>query len=396
MEHIPSFIASIVVLGILIFVHELGHFLVAKWRGVGVIEFALGFGKKLFSFRHGETDYTLRLIPLGGYVRMAGDDPHTVLGDPNHPDRAESLLTGAEDSGPAPELDRFKDPSCWFLKKDLWSRVAIVIAGPLFNLIFAWFLAVGSYAVYGKAKDLNLPVIGGVFPGYPAEKVGIQEGDKVVSINGLALSTWDELADKIKNSEGSDLNLIIERKTTDTSVEKKDFTLKGTLDTADIELLSEAPPDASVSPTRAFKIGIVPQIGREHVGLLEAFTSGTGQIWYLCSLTFRIFGGLIEGVVAPSKVLGGPISVISGAAQSARRGLESIIDFMVLLSVSLFIFNLLPVPILDGGHLMFFAIEALRGKPLSLKWIAIANNVGMVLLLSLMAFAVSNDIIRLF
>lgn len=394
MDHIPSFIASIAILGILIFVHELGHFLVAKWRKVGVIEFALGFGKKLFSFQYGDTEYTLRLIPLGGYVRMAGDDPHTVMGDPENAVRAESLLTGAS-AETAPELDRFKDPACWFLKKSLWSRVAIVLAGPVFNLVFAWFLAVGSYSYFGKATDLNLPIIGGVFPGYPAEKAGIQEKDKVLSVDGSAVTTWVDLAGRIKNSNGTELKLTIERKTKEDQIEVKDVTLNGTLDTADIELLNEPSPEGSPPPEKAFKIGIVPELGREPIGFGEAITSGTGQIWYLCSLTFRIFGGLIEGVVAPSKVLGGPIAVISGAAQSAKRGVESIIDFMILLSVSLFIFNLLPVPILDGGHLMFFAIEALRGKPLSLKWVAIANNVGMVLLLSLMAFALSNDIIRL-
>jgi regulator of sigma E protease len=394
MEHIPSFIASIAILGILIFVHELGHFLVAKWRKVGVIEFALGFGKKIISVRYGETDYTLRLIPLGGYVRMAGDDPHTVMGDPDHPNRAESLLTGAE-NGNAAELERFKDPSCWFLKKGLWSRIAIVLAGPVFNLIFAWFLAVGSFSYFGKATDLNLPVIGGVFPGYPAEKSGIKEKDKVTEINGVAVATWVDLATRIKSSEGKEIKLLIERKSKEGQIEIKEILLSGTLDTADIELLSESSPDKKEASERSFKIGIVPELGREPVSFGEAFNAGTGQIWYLCSLTFRIFGGLIEGVVAPSKVLGGPIAVISGAAQSAKRGIESIIDFMILLSVSLFIFNLLPVPVLDGGHLMFFAIEGLRGKPLSLKWVAIANNVGMVLLLSLMAFALSNDIIRL-
>ena len=208
MSHIPSFIASIAVLGILIFVHELGHFLVAKWRKVGVIEFALGFGKKIFSFRRGDTDYTLRLIPLGGYVRMAGDDPHTVLGDPDHPNRAESLISGADST--TPELDRFKDPDCWFLKKGLWSRVAIVLAGPVFNLIFAWFLAVASYAYYGRAKDVDLPVIGGVFPGYPAEKAGLKEGDKVISVNGTAIATWIELAESIKTSEGKEIKLQVE------------------------------------------------------------------------------------------------------------------------------------------------------------------------------------------
>lgn len=396
MDHVPSFIASIIVLGVLIFVHELGHFLVAKWCKVGVIEFALGFGRKIFGFRYGETDYSLRLIPLGGYVRMAGDDPHTVMGDPDHPNRAESLLTGADSDEVPPEADRFKDPNCWFLKKNLWSRVAIVLAGPVFNLIFAWFLAVGSFAYFGKAKDLNLPVIGGVFPGYPAEKAGIKEGDRILNVNGIDLSRWDQLAETIRNSSGSELKITVERKDESGQLQNKEFILNGTLDTADIDMIAEPASENNAGEPKAFKIGIVPQIGREPVGLGEAFTSGSGQIWYLCSLTFRIFGALIEGVVAPSKVLGGPIAVISGAAQSARRGMESVLDFMVLLSVSLFIFNLLPVPILDGGHLMFFIIEGLRGKPLSLKWIALANNVGMVMLLSLMAFALSNDILRLF
>lgn len=395
MEHLYSFLVSLFVLGVLIFVHELGHFLLAKACGVGVIEFALGFGKKVWSRRRGKTDYSLRIIPLGGYVRMAGDDPHAVLGDPDAPNRAESVLTGADPNNIA-ERERFSDQSQWFLKKNLWARVAIVLAGPVFNLVFAWFLAVGSYAVFGKAKETNEPVIGGVFPKYPADNAGIKEGDRFLTINGQGVSNWVDLAAKVKNSGGEEMRIVIERKDGSGIVEKKEFALKGTLDTADIELLHEPESPDKPAPPPSYKIGIVPQLGRQPVGVGEALLQGTDQIMYLCSLTFRVFGALVTGVVAPSKVIGGPIAVITGAAQSAKRGIESIIDFMVLLSVSLFIFNLLPVPILDGGHLLFFLIEGLRGKPLGLRWIAIANNVGMFLLLSLMAFAVSNDILRLF
>ena len=386
-----SGIGAILILGILIFVHELGHFLAAKWRGVGVIEFALGFGRKLISKKIGETEYTLRLIPLGGFVRMAGDDPNTVFGDPDHPSRAESVLTGA-DENVVEEQQRFNDPKRWFLKKDLWSRAAIVIAGPLFNLIFAWFLAVGSYTVFGKAKDLDVPVIGGVFPGYPADKAGILENDKVISINGKTIASWNELAETILGSGGSELTLDIER-TNNGKLENKQIILKGTEDTADIDLLKE---DAAVNATKQFKVGIVPKLGTEPATFGEALKDGTGKVFFLCKLTFKIFGALIEGVIAPSKVLGGPISVISGAAQSAKRGIESSIEFMILLSVSLCIFNLLPVPILDGGHLLFITIEALVRKPLNLKFVAIANNIGMVMLLSLMIFAISNDLMRLF
>lgn len=401
-----SGIGAILILGILIFVHELGHFLAAKWRGVAVIEFALGFGKKLLSRQIGETEYTLRLIPLGGFVRMAGDDPNTVFGDPDHPNRAESLLTGADQNVEA-ENKQFSDPEKWFLKKDLWSRSAIVIAGPLFNLIFAWFLAVGSYYVYGKVKDLNLPVIGGVFPGYPAEKAGIKEGDRVLSINGAAVASWVDLAETIRSSAGAELTLNVERKAEDGAIENKTFVLKGTDEATDIQLLEDSQADDSQAGNnksadsveeakKSFRVGIVPQLGREPATFSEAFVSGTGQVYYLCSLTFKIFGALIEGVIAPSKVLGGPIAVISGAASSAKRGLESSIEFMVLLSVSLCIFNLLPVPILDGGHLLFILMEAVIRKPLNLKFVAVANNLGMAMLLTLMLFALSNDIMRLF
>jgi regulator of sigma E protease len=391
-----SAIGAVLILGILIFVHELGHFLAAKWRGVGVIEFALGFGKVLIKKHFGGTDYTLRLIPLGGFVRMAGDDPNTVFGDPEHPARAESLLTGADENA-ADEKQRFSDPSSWFLKKSLWSRSAIIIAGPLFNLIFAWILAVGAYSFYGKVKDLDIPVLGAVFPGYPAEAAGLQEGDKILEIDGRAISTWTDLAQTIRDSAGKPLLLKVER-SKGQEPGLKEITLTGTEDTADMDLLvEEAPQDSSgAEPKKVFKVGIVPELGREPASFREALTQGTQQVYYLCSLTFRIFGALIEGVVAPSKVLGGPIAVISGAAKSADRGLESSIEFMVLLSVSLCIFNLLPIPILDGGHLLFIAIEVMMRRPLNLKFIAVANNIGMAMLLSLMLFALSNDLMRLF
>ncbi|RIL08533.1 MAG: RIP metalloprotease RseP [Proteobacteria bacterium] len=390
-EYIYMAVTSVLVLAILIFVHELGHFLIAKLCKVGVVEFAIGFGKKIYQRKYGETYYSLRAIPLGGYVRMVGDDPSQVFsGAEEKPEASGEALIRDE---LAIDQELLSDKSKWFLNKGVPAKAAIVLAGPAFNMIFALVLSIGTYAVYGKVESVNEAVIGDVFPGFPAEAAGLRSKDLVVSVNGVAVSTWQELSGKILNSDGGEIALLVKRQE-DGQEQLKEIKVIPTADTSELSLLDDSP--APQSKPKQHMIGIRPDTFNVPATLQESLLLGSGHVWYLTRLTFRLLGAIVQGAVNPRKVVGGPIAVFTGAAQSAKRGLESLFQFMVLLSVSLAVFNLLPIPILDGGHLMFFLIEAIKGSPVSIRWQTLANQVGMVLLLALMVFAVSNDVIRFF
>jgi regulator of sigma E protease len=362
-----EFLVAVIILGVLIFVHELGHFLLAKWNGVGVLEFSIGFGRKIWKKQVGETSYSIGLIPLGGYVRMLGDDPREVhsAASQNHPER-----------------------SRWFLSKGYLPKASIVLAGPMFNLIFAVFASVASYSLYGQLKSVDLPVIGDVIPGYPAEKAGIQAKDKVISVDGVEVSTWRELADIVAQSAGREMQLEIDRTASGGEIERRSIKLSGTDDTADLAVVEGTLGKKSV------KVGIVPDAERVPVAFSDAVLLGATHVYVLSRVTITGLWGMVQGLISP-KHISGPIFIFKEAAKSANRGFEHVLEFMIFLSVSLAILNLLPIPILDGGHLVFFTLEALRGAPLSLRVQEWANQVGMLILLALMIFAFGNDLLKL-
>ncbi|WKZ56792.1 MAG: RIP metalloprotease RseP [Bdellovibrionota bacterium] len=379
-------VLAITVLGILIFVHELGHFLFAKWNGIGVLDFSIGFGKKLWKRKIGETTYSLGLIPLGGYVRMVGDDPRAVAAGQGLP--AESGDLEAVSTLDDEQARLMADQSKWFLKKGYWAKFWVVFAGPLFNLLFAWFLAIGSIALFGFDSPQNLAKIGEVFPGLPAEKAGLQRGDLVRSVNGVPVTTWEELASKIAGSGGEPVTLEITRQGESGLEQQHTLTLNPTQEIGELALLE------GKDPKKSFKIGIVPSTERMPASLQEAFIGGTNHVLFLSYMTVKGLYGMIQGIISP-KHIAGPIFIFQQAAKSAKRGVDYLIEFMIFLSVSLAILNLLPIPILDGGHLVFFTLEALRRKPLSLRVQEVANQFGMAVLLLLMVFALGNDLLRL-
>ena len=391
-------IVGIPVLGILIFVHELGHFLLAKLCRVGVIEFAIGFGKKLWSRRIGATRYSLRAVPLGGYVRMAGDDPSLV-------DReAKGALAVGEEAtkgfslegqdDPEDEVERGirEDQSGWFLKKKFPAKAAVVLAGPLFNLLFAWILSVASYAWYGAYEHVDEPVIGAVMPNLPAEKAGLLENDRVLSLNGAPLQTWTELSESIHKSKGVELTLQVERRQAGDKVEIKEIKLKGEPENPELALLYKSPRDEPREPF--YVVGIQPSSRAKAVSWGSAVELGTLHVAGVSVLTIRSLVLLVKGAISP-KNIGGPISIMKVAAHSAVRGLERLLAFMIFLSVSLAVLNLLPIPVLDGGHLAIFVVELIIRRPLGLKAYEVANRIGMAFILGLMLFAIFNDIWQL-
>jgi regulator of sigma E protease len=398
-------ISAILVLGILVFVHELGHFLVAKYFGVGVIEFAVGFGRVLTRFQFGETTYTIRMIPLGGFVRMAGDDPTLVHGQPGQTEQelleqaaagASPIEGGKEKLTPLQEA-MVKDKTRWFLKKPYGPRAAIVIAGPLFNFLFAWVLASGMYYTIGLPKIIDGPVtVGGVSPGMPAEVAGVQVGDRILTVNGEQVDTYKKLIEIVRGSSGQPLTVSIERphkERSEAAGEKVDLVINPKAGNPELDALEGTSSD---KPT--YRIGIAPTLKNleyEDIGLMRALGAGKDQVVGLSLQTLRVLKGLLTGLINPQKAIGGPIEIIKQTAQSANEGWVAVISMMIFLNVTLGVMNLLPVPVLDGGHLVLFTLEFLRGRPLSIRFQEYAMRVGMTLLLLLMVFAIGNDIRRL-
>jgi len=342
---------AVLVLGVLIFVHELGHFLVAKRAGVSVLKFSLGFGPKIAGFTRGGTEYLLSAIPLGGYVKMLGEDPKEEVAD----------------------LERS------FSAKPIGWRSLIILAGPGSNFLLA-------IAIFWVVFMVGVPTlttkVGEVMEGFPAREAGLLRGDRIVAIEGQPIEKWEELAKQIHQSPGRPVRLTVEREGQrfDLAVAPKATKQKNLFgEEQEIGLLGIAPAEEFLT---------------ERTNPITAFGRAVYKTYDLSVLILVTFGKLLQGVV-PAKTIGGPLLVAQMAGEQARLGVLNLLFFTALLSINLAILNLLPIPILDGGHLFFALIEAARGKPVSLKKREMAQQVGLVLLVALMIFAFYNDIFRL-
>ena len=345
----------VVVLGILIFFHELGHFLVARLFGVGVEKFSLGFGPKLFGKKIGRTDYIVSAMPLGGYVKMVGENP------------------GA-DINPV-------DIPVSFTHKHVFKRILIVAAGPFFNFLLAVIIFFGIFQIYGSF--ILKPVIGDVTEGSPAQQAGLQKNDQVLEINGLAIKSWEEMAEIITGSRGKSLDLTVRRgeSTFAAKVIPKQISAKN--------IFGEE--------IKRYVIGIKSS-GDTFVRDLnpfQALSESIIQTWKISKLVVISIVKIIQGTVSV-KNIGGPIMIAEMAGQQAREGVVNFIFFIALLSVNLGILNILPIPVLDGGHLIFFFIEAATGHPVSIRVRVIAQQAGIFILILLMIFVFYNDIARIF
>lgn len=434
--------AGIVMLGILVFVHELGHFCVAKLAGVKVLKFSLGFGPRLVSRQWGETEYMVCAIPLGGYVQMLGE--------------------GSGEAGEGGELTEAEKARS-FAEKPVLSRTAIVAAGPLMNLILPFLILPVAYLV-GVNMPAYLdqpPCIGYVVPESEGARAGFLAGDCIQSINGDGMSAWTNTNRALIEHVGSVLQVEVERsgERQVVSLTPADGALEG-LQTigllppqaavvgalapgmpaqqAGIEVgdrilaIGEEPIDSwydlkrviqtsagapvsftversgarqqlEIQPVRddangeAYLIGIAPQQETvfKRFPLGEAIQAGADRTVELIELTITFIQKLFTGHVS-TKNIGGPITVVQIAGQAAQTDLAAILSVLAFLSIQLGILNLLPIPILDGGHLFFNLIELVFRRPLSLRVREIAQQVGLVLLILLMVLAFYNDIMRLF
>lgn len=345
--------AALVGLGVLIVFHEFGHFLLAKLSGVGVLTFSVGFGPKLWVKKKGETEYALSAFPLGGYVKMVGEDP--------------------EEEVQQSDIERS------FAHKGLLTRIAIVAAGPGFNLLLAIILLMVVFLFYG------VPVlstqVGGVEPGSPADRAGIRKGDVIVSLNDQAVREWDELSRGIKESQGKPLDVRIRRDAEDVTVTVAPAKKEGR------NIFGETRDE--------WVIGIGSQVSIEKGNPGLAIVRAFQQTYDYSKLTLLALYKMIKGDVSPRN-LGGPILIAQMAGQQAQEGLGSFLAFIAVLSINLGVLNLLPIPVLDGGHLLFFLVESVIGRPVAVKHREMAQQVGIFLLMLLMIYAFYNDIARFF
>lgn len=454
-----ALLATIVVLGVLILVHELGHFWAAKAVGVKVLRFSIGLGPRVAGFQRGDTEYVISAIPLGGYVKMSGMADEVM----------EKVEGGAVEAPRAPHAAR-RARTTDFDGKPVWARALVLSAGVIMNMIFAFAAYTTIAASWGSAEvaetrlgyvdiaslppgaeslaglpagarltrvgdrevrlwsdvregfllaetetvtvetesprmAVTVPVPGDpaarerlalaldywleaevldVAPGMPAARAGLRSGDRVLAVDGVAVDNWASLTREIMRRPG---------RATDFQVLRDGAIAEFTVTLASRE---ERGPDGEV--TTIGQAGITapaPEFAYTPVPLGQAVIIGYRQTWATTEMILGFLGDLVTGNVSPRSV-GSIVTIGSMSGQAAAAGIEMFLSFMALFSVNLAILNLLPIPVLDGGHLVFLGIEAVRGKALSLEQRLRWSQVGFVVIMGLMIWALSNDILRLF
>ncbi len=425
-----TIISFLVVLGILVFVHEFGHFIAAKRAGVYVETFSLGMGPKLLKKQIGDTEYCLSAIPLGGYVKMKGENP-------------DEDTTGAADE---------------LTSKSIPARFSIFLAGPLMNVLLAIFLvSLVFYIGIQSPKYIDdPPVIGWVNEDSPAEKMGLQPGDLILTVGGKAISTWEQAMLYIASSGDKDVDIEVQRSNTSLTMTAKPELIKslgagyigiqpvmkpivgglskgfpaesagiqagdeiiainGTkiihwIQMADIvhahpgeELAvtvrrGDQEIDMMITPKKQGDFGFLGITSQQQTvlkkyGLFESLSMGIKRCWEVTTMTFDMLRRIVTWQ-ASAKSLGGPIMIAQVSGEMARQGLSEFLNFMGIVSLSLGIFNLLPIPVLDGGHIFLLFVEFLNRKPLSMKKRELAQRIGLLILIPLFIFVFYNDIAR--
>ncbi|MDQ7793787.1 MAG: RIP metalloprotease RseP [bacterium] len=335
---------SVLLFGFLILFHELGHFLAARRAGVRVHEFAIGFGPRLVATQRGETRFSLRLFPLGGFVRMAGTDP-----------------------GDAPDPRNFT-------QRPLASRVLVIAAGPLMNLVVAVLIFAFVFAVLGIAVPrLEPATIGEVLPGHPAREAGMKAGDQVVAVDGEPVADWDELVALVQRRPGREVTFEVER------------------DGRRL-LIPIVPEESRDSPGRGF-IGVAPVVEIHRLPPLQAVAGGAMFAGQLLVLVLRAIAGMVLGRQPLDLV--GPVGAVAFIGQATRAGLENLLRLAGFFSLNIGLFNLLPIPALDGSRLLFLGVEGVRGRPIDPEKENFVHFVGFALLLLLIIVVTYKDILRL-
>lgn len=339
-----TFLAAVFVFGILVLVHELGHFAAAKLTDMRVDRFAIGFGPRIFKYTRGETEYSLRALPLGGFNDIAGMDP---------------MNNAAGERG--------------YCAKSIPARMIVILAGSLMNLILPIFIFFGIFFFAGVSTPSSEPVLGTVVAGHPAANAGLLADDRIIAIEGTPVTSWQDLTSLIKDAGGKVLRVEYER--------------------AGERRTTSVIPAYNAQEKRSL-IGISSSVTTRMPGFVEsvelAFTRTGTTLVMMLSMLGQIFTGEQQADLA------GPLGVAQIAGEAAQIGMVPLLSLTALLSLNLAIINLFPIPALDGGHFLTLVVEAVRGKPLSGKATHYAQMFGISLLVLLMLYATKNDIMRIF
>jgi regulator of sigma E protease len=360
-------IPFVLVLSLLVFVHEMGHYLVGRWSGIRVTAFSIGFGPELVGFTDGHgTRWKLSLVPLGGYVKFFGDEDGSSRSDAENLSQLSAAERAQTLAGAA-----------------LWKRAATVAAGPIANFILAIAIFAVLFSVYGRM--ISDPVVAEVRPDSAAAEAGVLPGDRLVALDGSTIRTFDDVRRYVSIRPETPIVVTVERN-------------GQPIDLPMVPKRSEI-TDQFGNKVEMGLIGIVTneQSGNfRHVSYspVEAVGQGFVETGHIITGTFRYIGNLVTGRMKADQ-LGGPVRVAQASGQMATLGLSAVIQLAAVLSVSIGLLNLMPVPVLDGGHLVFYAIEAIRGKPLGAGAQEVAFRIGLAMVLSLMVFATWNDISNL-
>jgi regulator of sigma E protease len=344
-------IGFIVLLGVLIFVHEFGHFIVAKAVGVKVLKFSLGFPPAMVSRKWGETEYVVGWVPLGGYVKLLGENP----------DDEEEL---------APE-----DMNRTLSAKPLWAKMSVVAAGPIFNFLLAVFLFAGAYM-----GGLPVPIseVGEVLADGRAKAAGVQSGDLITSIDGEKVWRWDDMRRLIQSKPETEILLTLQRDGEEIQIPVK-------------PAMSET-KDVFGNPVGL--IGVAPSGKTIQLGITQSINEGFRFTFFLTELVLETLVKLVSGDIS-AKALSGPITIIQASGESLKAGYMQYLFTIAFISINLAIINLLPIPILDGGHILFYLIEGIIRRPVEGRVREIATQVGILFLIFIMLLVFYNDISRI-
>ncbi|MCR4338150.1 MAG: RIP metalloprotease RseP [Candidatus Omnitrophica bacterium] len=346
-----SFLTFIVILSILVIVHEWGHYISAKSVGVKVEKFSVGFGPKLFSKMHDGTEFMVCAIPLGGYVKMAGDERASCKGNKEE-----------------------------FFSHPVGHRAFVVVMGPIINFVFAYLC---FYLIFVIGYPMLAPKVGKVMEGYPAQMAGLEEGDEILQIDSQGIDSWENLQTYVTHSQSGSLTIKLRR--------------SGEEVVKEIVPRRETMTNIFGQKETVSLIGIQP---KEEViflkyGILESFGKAGQQLWNVTWMTYKSLYHVVTGGIPAKDALAGPIRIFDVIRSASHLGFSYLVYVMAIISASLAIFNLFPIPVLDGGHLFLMAIEKIRRRPISLKLEENLTKVGFTLLMCLMVFVVYNDIIQM-
>jgi regulator of sigma E protease len=353
-----TIVSFIIVLGVLVFIHEFGHYITAKKSDIMVSEFALGFGPKLISKKVGETVYSIRSIPLGGFCNMVGEFP-------------------ADDSMPKEEIevyDQAKDNGRLFTQKSAFKRLAVILMGPIMNFLLAALIFIFAFAIFGvPTSTTEKAFLGEVIPQQPAAEAGLRANDQILAINGQEIESWEEMSQLIRNNNDQQIAIRYQR--------------DGNTNTINITPVLSEDGERGV-------IGVYPQLVRESVSIGKSISLGLSQTYQVFKMTILGFVQMFRE--SSTEDIGGPIMIASIIGQAARVGILNVLNWTAIISVNLGIINLLPFPALDGGRILFIVIEMIRGKAVDPRKESFVHMIGFAILMLLMLFIIYNDLMRTF